>query len=209
MRRLRAHVSPAPRRAARGSAWRTAVIGASLALAFAARPTAAEESPVPIALEVELMLKVASYDKNFATRAGSRARLLVLVKPDDADSERAGAQALKALADADPIAGVPIDSARAVFVDAAALARQTVSEGAAIVYVTPGFTPRELAEIGSALEGISVLSVGSLAKYTAQGTVLGFDLAGGKPKLLVHLARAKKQRVELASSVLKLMRVVE
>ena len=54
-----------------------------------------------------------------------------------------------------------------------------------------------------------MLSAGALAKYTERGTVLGFDLVGGKPKLLVHLTRAKRQQVELSSAVLKLMRVIE
>lgn len=39
--------------------------------------------------------------------------------------------------------------------------------------------------------------------------VLGFDLAGGKPKLIVNLGRARRERVELSSSVLELVRVIE
>jgi hypothetical protein len=54
-----------------------------------------------------------------------------------------------------------------------------------------------------------VLSLGALARYAEHGTVIAFDLIGGKPKLLVNLVRAKEQRVELSSSVLKLMRVIE
>jgi hypothetical protein len=39
--------------------------------------------------------------------------------------------------------------------------------------------------------------------------VLGFDLVGGKPKLVVHLRRAREQAVELSSQVLKLAKVIE
>lgn len=39
--------------------------------------------------------------------------------------------------------------------------------------------------------------------------MLGFDLAGGKPKLIVNLGRARRERVELSSSVLELVRVIE
>jgi hypothetical protein len=35
------------------------------------------------------------------------------------------------------------------------------------------------------------------------------DLAGGKPKLIVHLPRARQQHVDLSSNVLKLTRVIE
>jgi hypothetical protein len=73
----------------------------------------------------------------------------------------------------------------------------------------PGFSESELAAIAEACAGISVLSVGALARYVERGTVLAFDLVGGKPKLLVNLTRARKQQVDLSSSVLKLMRVIE
>jgi hypothetical protein len=169
----------------------------------------ADEAAVPVSLQVELLLKVAAYDKNLAARAGGRVRLLVLVKRDDADSGRSAAQALKALSKTDKVIGLPLDSSVMTYSDAAALAKQARESAASIVYVMPGFAEDEMEALASALTGVSVLSVGALAKYTARGTVIGFDLAGGKPKLLVHLGQAKKQNVELSSSVLKLMRVVE
>jgi hypothetical protein len=39
--------------------------------------------------------------------------------------------------------------------------------------------------------------------------VLGFDLVSGRPKLLVNLTQAKKQKVDLAAEILKLMKVYE
>ena len=75
--------------------------------------------------------------------------------------------------------------------------------------VPPGINPGAYQVRIAGFDGKSVLSAGALAKYTERGTVLGFDLVGGKPKLLVHLARAKRQNVELSSAVLKLMRVIE
>lgn len=169
----------------------------------------AEEAAVPVSLQVELLLKVAAYDKNLPARAGGRVRLVVLVKRDDADSARSGAQALKALEKTDRLIGLPLESMTVIYSEAAALARQAGEGNVSIVYVMPGFSDAELAGMANALSGVNVLSVGALAKYTQRGTVIGFDLAGGKPKLLVHLGQARKQQVELSSSVLKLMRVIE
>lgn len=169
----------------------------------------ADEVDVPVSIQVELMLKVAAYDKNLAARAAGRVRLVVLVKRDVADSGRSAAQALKALAATDTVIGLPLESTVSTYADAAGLAKYAADNKVSIVYVMPGFTESEMEAMAAALTGVSVLSVGALAKYTARGTVIGFDLAGGKPKLLVHLARAKKQNVELSSSVLKLMRVIE
>lgn len=181
----------------------------SAGLVSLSRPVIADEAPVPVSLQMELMLKVAAYDKNLPHRSGDRVRLVVLVKSHDADSARAAAQALNALSATEDIAGVPLESSLLLYTDSAALTKLSNAGNLAILYLTPGFAEAEVESIATSLEGVSVLSVGALARYASQGTVLGFDLAGGKPKLLVHLGQAKKQNVDLSSSVLKLMRVVE
>jgi hypothetical protein len=173
------------------------------------RFAAAEEAPVPITLQVELLLKVAAYDKNLAQRATAQIGLAVLVKNHDSDSGRSAAQARLALSKASDILGLPLGSTSLTYTDAPALAQAVRATNIAILYLMPGFVESELDAIAGALSGVSVLSVGALARYAQRGTVIAFDLIGGKPKLLVHLARAKEQHVELSSSVLKLMRVIE
>jgi len=182
---------------------------AALFILCLAAPVAAEDVSVPVSLQMELLLKVASYDKNLKQRAGERVRVAVVFKLDDADSARYAGQALKALSEVDDVSGMPVEALSLIYSDAAGLARFTREGGVAVLYVAPGFGETELEGIAQALDGVSVLSAGALAKYTLRGLVLGFDLAGGKPKLWVHLARARRQSVELSSSVLKLMRVIE
>jgi hypothetical protein len=182
-----------------------------LALAVAGLPVRglAEDVSVPIPLQMELLLKVASYDKNLKERAGERLRVAVLLRQEDADSGRSAAQALGVLSEAEEVSGLPVDRVSTTYTSAPTLARIIREGKVAILYVTPGFEEGEIEAIARALDGVSVLSAGALAKYTPQGMVLGFDLAGGKPKLIVNLERAKRQRVELSSSVLKLVTVVE
>jgi hypothetical protein len=193
-------------RATRASFWRFLLT--SLLMCLSTR-VVADDVVVPIPLQMELMLKVAGYDKNLAERAGGALRVAVLLDPGDADSVRSGAQALKALSAADDVAGLPIELSSTPYIDAAALARLIRERHVSVLYVTPGFTESEIDAMALALDGVSVLSVGALGKYASRGVVLGFDLVGGKPKLLVNLGLAKRQRVELSSAVLKLMRVVE
>lgn len=183
-------------------------LAATLLVVCSAPGVIAEDVSVPISLQMELLLKVATYDKNLKQRARDRVRVAVVVRQDDPDSGRSAAQALKALAGADDLDGMPLDRVSTTFTDAAALARFINEGNVSILYVTPGFGENEIDAIAQALDGVSVLSAGALAKYT-RGLVLGFDLVGGKPKLFVNLDRARRQNVELSSSVLKLMRVIE
>ncbi|GMV16291.1 MAG: YfiR family protein [Sorangiineae bacterium PRO1] len=183
------------------------VVGATAALGLpgAAR---ADEVTVPVPLQIELLAKVAAYDKNLPARAGSKARVVVLSKSKDGDSERIAEQAKKELQKKDTIAGLPAEVTSLGYSDAKDLVKHIKSKHIAVVYLAPGFSGGELGTLAKALEGVSVLTVGAVPKQVAGGVVLGFDLVGGKPKLLVHLKQAKKQDVELSSKVLKLVKVV-
>jgi hypothetical protein len=106
------------------------------------------------------------------------------------------------------IAGLPHDERIAPFSSAADLAQQCRARHLAIVIVGPGLGD-EIPALSDAVDGVDVLTVAALPTYVEQGMVLGFDVVSGKPKLLVHLTRARRQHVELRSEVLKLMRVFE
>ena len=190
---------------------RALLTGGALLAGLSAFPHLAlgEEALVPISLQVELLLKVATYDKNLPRRAAGRLGVLVLVKGDDPDSVRSAAQARLALAKTTEVLGLPLEGSSVTYADAPVLAELLRSTKPAILYVMPGFPEPVLAAIAAACAGISVLSVGSLARHAERGTVLALDLVGGKPKLIVHLPRARQQHVDLSSNVLKLMRVIE
>lgn len=197
--------------AARGVSRRAFLLGPPLlaGLCSFARLALAEEAPVPISLQVELLLKVAAYDKNLRQRAAGRLVVTILVKQDDPDSARSAAQARLALSKISEVLGLPLESNSVTYGDPAVLGQLLRGTKVAILYVMPGFLEPELAAIAQACAGISVLSVGALARHAERGTVLALDLVGGKPKLIVHLARARQQHVDLSSNVLKLMRVLE
>jgi hypothetical protein len=163
---------------------------------------------VPVGLEVQLLAKVASYDKHMAERAGDRLHIPILTKAGNPDSVRAAAQMQTELGGMGPIDGRAHDEIVFPYGGGKGLAEACRSKRAAIVLVTPGFAD-DVGTIRQALDGVDVLSASAIADYVPKGVVLGFDLVEGKPKLLVNLSQAKRQKVDLASEVLKLMRVYE
>ena len=163
---------------------------------------------MPIGLEVQLLAKVASYDKHLPERAGERVEVLIVTMPGNADSTRAAAQMQSALAGIAQIDDRPHDDVVLSFAGGPALADACKKRRASIVLFTPGFA-EQLDAIRTALDSVDVLSVSSVASYVPKGIVLGFDLVSGKPKLLVNLTQAKKQKVQLSAEVLKLMKVYE
>jgi hypothetical protein len=60
-----------------------------------------------------------------------------------------------------------------------------------------------------ALAGTDLLTVSAVAGYVRNGIVVGFDVLGGRPRMLVHLSQAKAQHVDFQATVLRLMTVYQ
>lgn len=173
------------------------------------RTSDAEAESVPIGLQVQLLAKVASYDRNLAERSGGHVRLAVVTKAGNADSERTTGQILAMLRQTSSIGGFPHEDVVVTFTTADALAASCRSEHYSIVYLTPGFQS-DLGALRAALSGVSVLTVASVPGYVPTGgAVLGFDAASGKPKLLFHVTQARSQNVAMSTEVVRLMTVFE
>jgi hypothetical protein len=168
---------------------------------------AAQSVEVPVRLQAELLAKVAAYDRAFATRAGGRALVLVVVRPGDPVSERVGEQILGELGVLPEIGGVAHADELVAYSAPAALAELVQRRAPAVLYLSAGLGA-ELPAIAGALDGRSVLTVAVSASYVPRRAVLGFDIEAGKPKLVVHLTQARRQGVAFRPELLRLARVL-
>ena len=132
--------------------------------------------------------------------------MLIVVKPGE-EAARAAAQLEAAAAGKPKLAGLPHAEEVVQFSGATALAATCKARSASIIYLAPGFTGAEATAIGQALEGGNVLTASAEPGLVKKGVVLGFDLVGGRAKLLVDLAQAGKQRVSFSAEVLRLVAV--
>jgi hypothetical protein len=162
---------------------------------------------VPVRLQAELLSKVVAYDRGFKERARGHAQVLILVKGGEAESERIGEQIHAEIGVLKDLGGLPHSREMVRFTSKRAIADLCKSRGAAVLYVSVALLD-EMSGIAGALEGTSILTVAAAASYVHKRAVLGFDAESGKPKLVVHLDQAHKQRVQFKPEVLKLARVV-
>ena len=180
----------------------------SLAMLLYATVAATEEPSVPVGLQVELLSRVSSYDRNFASRAGDRALVLVVFRQGNLDSVSVSRELTRAFQSAANIGGVPAEVAAVDYATASGLAEEAKRRKVSIVYFAPGFGD-EIGKLSAAFTGTDVLTVSAIASDVPKGIVLGFDLASGRPKLLVHLSQAKKQNAAFKAEALRLMKVFE
>jgi hypothetical protein len=76
-----------------------------------------------------------------------------------------------------------------------------------VVCVTPGVR-EPAAKLATALQGLRVLTVGTVPEDVKQGLVLGFAVRSGKPRVLVNLRQARRQDVDFRADFLRMAEVV-
>jgi hypothetical protein len=186
-----------------------AVLAATVAVAllfFGVRSSLAQTAVVPPDVQASLIAKLMPYDRNFAARAHSVARVLVVSKHGSGKS-RAAAEAFRsALAGLGNVGGLPLDVRTVEFESAPSLVATCRSEHVAAVYVSADFDD-DIPALQRSFSGVDILSVSGGSEYVPGGIVLGFELVSGKPKLVLNLAQAKLQNVNFGAEVLRLMRV--
>jgi hypothetical protein len=185
--------------------WAAAILCVALATLPCAESSA--DSGVPLALQVRLLARLGPYDRNFKSRAGAVANILVVSRKGDADAAFEKASLIRAFSDVRDIGGVPIHVSEAELTDVDALVKRCRTDRIAVLYLTVGLEG-ELPRLATALATSSILTVGTTARHAENGAVLGFSLEEARPRLIINLARARAQQVEFKAEVLALARLV-
>jgi hypothetical protein len=180
---------------------------AALAIASTFAVIAYAEVSVPAKLQAQLIAKIAAFDRNFAARAGGNALILVVYKPGDAESMQLAQQLAAELRGGGDVGGVAKTVEVVAYAGAGALAAACSRRSVAIVYLS-GELDADASAIANALAGGNVLSVGATGAHAENGAVVGFDLEGGKARIVVNLAAARAQNVALKAELLRLTRIV-
>jgi len=163
---------------------------------------------VPLQLQAQLVSRLAAFDRNFPIRAGSLARVLVVSKANDGESKRVATTVARALAGLREVGGVTAKIDELELGDPGALAAKVTTEHVSLVYLSVGLEG-DTPALAKALTGVSVLTVGATGAHVARGAVAGLDVEEGRPKIVIHLARARAQNVSFKAELLKLARIVE
>jgi hypothetical protein len=185
---------------------RWALLGLLVVLGLERR-SSAEGTAVPPELQVELLSKLSLHDRSFPARAGDVARVVIVVKSGSTRSDNSATVFRGALGQLARFGGLPHVESVVAYQSASALAKRCRDERVALVYVTPGLE-NELDRLRAAMIGVDVLTVAAVPEYVESGIVLGFELLSGRPKMLINYEQAKRQNVDFAADVLKLMKVV-
>ena len=165
------------------------------------------DSAVPLALQERLLARLGPYDRNFKSRAGSVAKVLVVRRKGDDESAFEQAGLVRVLAELHDIGGLPVHVEEAELTDVESLAKRCRAERVAVLYLTHGLEA-DMPRLTAALANGDILTVGTSARHAENGAVVGFTLEEARPRIVINLPRARAQNVDFRAELLALARLI-
>jgi len=180
---------------------------AVVALLLATASSAYAEVVVPFDVQVPLLLKALTYDRNLKTRAGDQARIAVIVPPKGRNVTG------ELQASLDKLPGRTVNGLAVVFKEILATDDAALEEGLrvgqwAAVFVLPGFSHADLAKVRRVCESRRVLPVAASIDDLEQGLAFAIGVDGNRPQLVVNLPASKACGSDFDLALLQLSKVL-
>jgi len=164
---------------------------------------------VPFDVQVPLVLKALTYDRNLKARAGDQVRIAILMPPK---SNRAGVDQLLSSIASIPgrtLNGMPVVFKEIVVEDDASLESGLRDGSWAAAYVMPGFGKPDLAKVRKICETRRVLAVAASIDDLENGLAFGVGAQGSKPQIVINLPASKACGSDFDLALLQLSKVVQ
>jgi hypothetical protein len=179
-------------------------------LADGPRPALSQGLPLPIEVQIPLLIKTATFDRRRQAEPGSRIVVAILYQgrfrasKDNASAVREALSGLPAsVLGGFSLSVVSIDLDKTA--DPTDLLRRS---HAAVAYVCElrALDPNTIMHVPREL---GILSVTGVPRYVEEGLSVGADLRGNRAQLVINLTAARAEGADLPAQVLKLARIVD
>ena len=168
-----------------------------------------ELMPVPVELQIPLILKVLTYDRNFENRARSQLKIGIVYNTGDASSVMAKNQVSSVFEEfeAKTIKNVPIKHFSLEYVSQDQFINIVNANQMTVYYVAPG-NARNLDNLLRMSQSQRVITVTGVPGYVFRGVAVGIGANQDKPQILINLTSAKSVGTEFDASLLRIAKVV-
>ncbi len=198
-----------------GGAWARRAVLACALLAVSppmarggdAAPPPAESMPVPVALQVPLILKILTYDRNIASRAAGELRIAIVVPPGEPGMARSEiVEGFQALADRTVkglrLRPVTLEYSSEAQMDAALRAGQVTA-----FYVSPG-NAGHIDVLARLARTHRIVTTTGVPDYVPQGIAVGIGVEQDRPQILINLAASRAVGSDFDASLLRIVRII-
>lgn len=190
----------------------------SIALALAlglllssVRARADEEVPVAAELQVKLLLKVLTYDRQLEVKAKAGSQLVVGVvsAPGSAASSRVSAEIYNELFKymTKTVKQLKLQAFQHDYSTADKLAAWVKAKNISVLYLSPG-NERNLPAILSFSEQGRITTMTGVPEYVEKGVAVGIGQRASRPEVLINLTATKREGSEFDASLLRIAKIV-
>jgi hypothetical protein len=189
----------------------TALLFAAL-FGIGAAGVTAQDTPVPVDVQVQIMVKVLNFDRNLPERLSGRLAVGVLYQSRYRTSTNVGSEVCRTLAQLPKQAMGAMESlpVTCVLIDldqepdlAEAVKRGRIQ----VLYVSPMRAYR-LEDVVKVSRAAQVTTLTGVPRYVESGLAIGVDMRGDRPEIMINLPASRAEGAELNAQVLKLARVL-
>ena len=181
-------------------------LAAAAALTLRALPLHAQETrdALPATLQIGLLLKALTYDRNLVERAGPELTIGVVYVAADPASVQAKdemAETLKAFA-GKTVKKVPIRFVVLEYTTPAELERAVKAGEVEVLYVAPG-NAGHLPAVLKVSQSLRIITTTGVPDYVRRGVAVGVGLKQDKPQVLINLRSSRSEGSEFDSRLLR------
>lgn len=170
---------------------------------------AGQGNDLPPDLQVKLLLKILTFDRNLEERADSVVAVGIVYNEESEASKKARLDFSAALEDYSEkkVKGLPVTHVSLEYSSWSDLSAKIRDYSVSVLYITPGNSDN-LKGVLKASRAQRALTACGVVGYVEEGISVGMVLKGKNPQILVNLPSAKAEGCNFSSQLLKLARVI-
>ena len=181
-----------------------------LILLFTLGQTSAKKQlPVPPKIQIPILLKVLTYDRNFEKKVGDKLVIGILYDSQDDDSKKVKGEVSDAL---DSLSEMTVKGISFFYVEIEynledSLRNLVKSNQIDVLYIAPGgiWSLKSIVQIS---QEYKILTITGAPDYVKKGISVGIGLKEKKPEIWINLSSAKAEGSDFPANLLKLCKII-
>ncbi|MEW6775211.1 MAG: YfiR family protein [Bdellovibrionota bacterium] len=161
---------------------------------------------VPVTIQVAILFKVLSLDKNVARKGAEELKVCVVFDSRNAESKKSREEFEAAVGAGKKVAGLTILLHSFDLASGKPLASYLRETNTGALYATSGLGAQAEKIAEAAREAQATATAGEAA-LVEQGLATGVEAQDNKPRIVINLSASKAQGADFSSEVLKLARI--
>ncbi|MBI3193509.1 MAG: YfiR family protein [Ignavibacteriae bacterium] len=164
---------------------------------------------VPVDIQFQLLKKILNYDRNFHTRSGDTIAIGVAYQKRYRTSLTTKDEFLRVTDEQteSKIGNLPVVYYALETGSVGELLNSLSENKIDILYLTP-LRGIDIEQIASFCNTSGIFTFTGIPDYVSSGIIVGIDIKGESPQILINLTSAKEASVDFNSQLLKLSRIV-